>query len=58
MVYVTGVTTQIGIMLVKLVTVLVVADVVYLLLNAKNEDFKYLLNKFLSLVRERKRKVD
>jgi O-antigen/teichoic acid export membrane protein len=56
MVSVTGVTTQIGIMIVKLVTVLVVADVVYLLLNAKNEDFKYLLNKFLSLVKERKRK--
>lgn len=53
MVDVCGVTSQIGVMAVKLVAVVVVADLVYLLVNIKNKDFYYLLNKFLRLVRER-----
>ena len=48
-----GVTTQIGIMAVKLVTVIVVADAIYLAVNIKNKSFHYLLDKFIRLVRER-----
>ena len=48
-----GVTTQIGIMSVKLVTVIVVADAIYLAVNIKNKSFHYLLDKFIRLVRER-----
>ena len=51
-----GVTSQIGIMAVKLVTVVVVADATYLLLNIKNKDFYYLVNKFLRLVGERNKR--
>lgn len=56
MVGVCGVTSQIGIMAVKLITVIVVADVIYLVLNIKNKDFYYLVNKFLRLVGERKKR--
>ena len=38
-----GVTTQIGIMSVKLVTVIVVADAIYLAVNIKNKSFHYFI---------------
>ncbi len=52
----TGVTSLIGIIVVRLLTVLVVADVIYLIFNIRNKDFHYLIDKFLRLVKERKQK--
>lgn len=54
MVDIFDVTSQTGIMAVKFITVVIVADVIYLLLNIKNKDFHYLIDKFLRLVHERK----